>query len=244
MRVVLVVDSIENLNEKVNMLETHFGTNLCFVVKANLAPIFKTYGYPISAVYGEKAAKIVHLTLARLDVEDTIICYASLQLSNRLLDGLTARLGDGNKIINFMPRYNYFERMCNGPYNVYVKTIFKAKDSLASPKLQFLPAGCVDELLQSHIANRMFEMNPKLVYSVEVEDKATNASLKVRPKFNKYAIIPIIVVLTALALFIMSLAFWGARYLNIFIFVAVCILDVLLTIIFQFKNYFDERFLK
>ena len=51
MKVVFVVDTVENLNQKVHMLEAHFGGDFIFIVKARLASLFSTFGYETSGVY-------------------------------------------------------------------------------------------------------------------------------------------------------------------------------------------------
>lgn len=244
MKVVFVVDTVENLNKKVHMLETHFGNDFVFIVKANLAPLFSTFGYSTSAVYTNNLTKVMHITLLRLNVSNLVVCYASVNLSNQLLDEFTAQIDDGNKLVNVLPMYNTFEQMCNGAYNVYVKSIFKTHDSMISPKLQYLPELCVKELLDSHMGNRLFEIDERLCHTIYVQDKPTNKSLKVKAGFNKFAIIPIIVALAVTALLIMGLAFWGAKYLVIFVAVLLYILDIFLSIIFQCKNYFDARFFR
>lgn len=244
MKIVFVVDTVENLNQKVQLLETHFGNNFVFIVRANLVPLFKTYDYPISAVYANNLTKVMHLTLMRLNVSSLIICYASVNLTNQLLNSFSAQIGEGNKLVNVLPAYNSFEQMCNGAYNIYVKSIFKAEDSMISPKLQYLPELCVSELLESHMGNRLFEINDKLAQTIFVQDKETSKSLKVKAGFNKFSIIPIIVALAVTALLIMGLAFWGVKYLVIFVAILLYILDIFLGIVFQCKNYFDARFFR
>lgn len=244
MKVVFVVDNLENLNQKIGMLETHFGNDIVFIVKANFVPIFKTFGYPIAAIYSNNLTKVMHVTLMRLNLSSLVICYSSVNLSNALLDHFTMQIADGSKLVNVLPAYNAFEQMRNSVYNTYVGSLFKVHDSLISPKLQYLPELCVKELLETHMGNRMFEMDANLTRTIHVEDKPTSKSLKVKAGFNKYAIIPIIVALMITAFLIMGLAFWGAKYLLIFGVVLLYILDILLTIIFQFKNLFDARFLR
>ena len=180
----------------------------------------------------------------RLNVSNLIVCYSSVNLSNPLLDEFSAKIGDGNKLVNVLPAYNSFEQMCNGAYNVYVKSIFKTHDSMISPKLQYLPELCVKELLDTHLGNRLFEMDPNLSHTIYVQDKPTSKSLKIKTGFNKFSIIPIIVAFVVTALLIMGLAFWGAKYLVILVVVLLYILDIFLAIVFQCKNYFDTRFLK
>ncbi len=244
MKVVFVVDSLNDLNKKIAMLQSHFGNDIIYIVKANLAKIFKTYGHFESAVYYNNLSKIIHYTLLKLDVSSLVICYASLEFDSKLLERFIEQIKDGQKVVNVMPNYNILEQFSNVVYNLYVKAIFKNEDSLASPKLQYLPQACVQELLQSHLGNKMFAMPSNLTNTMYVEDKKINSSLKIKTGFNKFSLLPIIITLIITACLIMSLAFWGLNFFTIFIFVLLYILDIFLSIVFSCKNYFDNRFLK
>lgn len=244
MKVLVVVDSLKDINKKINTLTSRFGGQLHFVVKAEFVKLFNTFGYQASAVYSNNLTEIMHYLLKRMDISDVVIYYSSLELTNELANTFISAVDDGSKVVNIVPNYNYFERFGNSVYSLYVKTIFKANDSFASPKLQFLPAGFVEELLSSHLGNKLFEINKELCTTINTSDKVVNSSLKVKTKFNKYAILPIIALLAITALFIMCLGVFGAKFIVIFLFVVLYILDIVLTIIFQCKNYFDARFLK
>ena len=51
MKVVYIVDSITEINSKIDTLKTRFGDNIVYVVKASLATLFKTYGHTANAIY-------------------------------------------------------------------------------------------------------------------------------------------------------------------------------------------------
>lgn len=244
MRVIFVVDSVDDLNAKINLVKTNLSEDIVFVVKANLAKLFNTFGYFASAVYGNNLARILHYTLSRLSEDDTVVCYSSVKLSKLLLTNFVSRIGDKTKFVNVMPKYNAFEKFANGCYSIYCKSMFKVQDGLISPKLQFLPKAAVGGLVASHISNRLFAMPDFFTSTLFVEDASVNKTLKVKSRFNKYAILPIIFALVITATLIMSLAFWGAGYIVIFVHVALYVLDAILGVIFQCKNYFDQRFFR
>lgn len=244
MKVVFVVDSIHDINNKIQDITNLFGNNILYVCNAKFKKIFETYGFASNAVYSKNLSKVVHVLLSKSEIEDVVIYYSSLNLTKSLTKKFTDKIGNKSKIVNVVPTYNAFEQMDNAIYNVYVKSIFKVADSLASPKLQFLPAWFVEELLNSHFANRMFELNPESVSNVYVEDKQTCKNLKPKAKFNKFNLIPIIVALFVTILLFVGIAFIKVKYLLILIIVLLYILDALLATIFSFKSRFDLRFLK
>lgn len=244
MKIVCVVDSIADFNEKINAIQNHFGNNILYVVKATLEPIFKTFNKPISAVYYKNLTTIIHTLLLQSEKEDVLIYYTSLKINEPLLNKFSAKIIDRSAVVSLMPRYNAFERINNSTYNVYVKSMFKVKDSMASPKLQFLPESCVNELLNSHIGNKLFELNPKLSKTVEIDNVEINKSAKVHAPMLKLSLISIIVALIITMFLIISLAFFSAKAGIIILFVCLYILDIVVTLIFQYKSYFDHRFLK
>ena len=161
MKIVFVVDSITDVKNKINLIQSYFGTNIVYVVKSHFLSIFETFGYKANAVYEKNLAEIIHILLLKSNIEPILLCYSSLNFDANLLAKFRAKIGNGDKIVNIMPEYNSLERICNSTYNVYVKTLFKAKDSLISPKLQYLPVPFVVELLNSHFGNKLFETTPE-----------------------------------------------------------------------------------
>ena len=121
--------------------------------------------------------------------------------------------------------------------------MFKNKDSMSSPKLQYIPSEFATELLMSHIANRLFEIDPRLVVNVYIEDKEINKSAKTKTKFGKLDIIPIIVALLITVAMIVTLAFTKPGYIFWLVIVFAYLLDIIIGLIFSYKKKFDTRFL-
>ncbi len=244
MRVVFVVDSVADLKQKINTIKSTFGNDIVFIVKAHFTALFSTFGLTTNAVYYNNLSRVMHFTLNKLNAEDTVIYFSSLSLNNGLLNKFVEKIGNGDKIVNVMPKYNWVENSCNSVYNVYVKSLFKTKDSMASPKLQYLPAQFVDELLSSNIGNKLFELKPELVTTLQIEDKQLNKELKPTVKFNRFHLIPIIIALMLTYALILCLMFFKPNFFVILTYVFLYILDLTLAIIFQCKLKFDLRFLK
>ena len=245
MKVVFVIDSISELNNKINLLKMKYGDNILFVVRADLVELFKTYGYIPNAVYYKNLTKIIHTLLINSnELEDIVICYASLKLDNTLLTRFTNSIGNKTKIISVMPKYNTFEKVCNSVYNVYVNSIFKAKDSMISPKLQFIPKDFLPELLSTHLGNRLFKINPEVSHSIEIENAETNDSLKVKSSALKFNLLACIIALLITVGLLSSIAYYKVSYIIILVCSVLYVLDILLTIIFLCKSKFDNRFLK
>lgn len=243
MKIVFVVDSISSIQKKINMISSRFGNNIFFVVKAPFAELFKTYGYQCNAVYTNRLALTIHVLLSKSELDDVLIYYSSFELTDQLLNDFTAKIRN-DKITNVMPIYNSFENMCNSAYNVYVKSIFKINDSMASPKLQYIPYIFVSELLNTHFANRLFELPNELVEKVYIKDKKVSDNAKVKPSFSKLHIIFLISLLVISMALIIGLAFIKVNFLFVLIFILLYVLDLILFLIFQCKVKMDSRFLK
>lgn len=243
MKIVCVVDSVTNIMHKIDMLKNRFGDNIIYVVKNKLAPLFKTYGYTPNAIYTTNLSKVIHVLLSNAELYDTVIYYTSLALTNDLLNKFISRMADKSKVVFVKPNYNTFEKMCYSTYNLYVRSLFKMNDSLASPKLQFLPKAYVAELLQSHFANKLFELSEEYSTTINIHDKEMSKSLKPKKTFNRFTLISLIVALSITIGLILCLAFIGATFLVILGFVCLYLLDLVLAIIFKCKDTFDKRFL-
>lgn len=245
MKVVYIVDSISDLNQKINLLKMKFGDNISYVVRADLVELFKTYGFTPNAIYYKNLTTIVHTMLIKSDnIEDFVICYASLKFDNSLLTKFINNIGNKTKIVSLMPNYNTYEQMCNATYNVYVKSLFKAKDSMVSPKLQYIPGNIAVELLSSHLGNRLFELPPEINKTIPIENKEINKSMKIKSQPLKYSLIACIIALIITAGLLASIAYFKVNYLIILSCIILYILDIVLTIIFHSKAKFDQRFLK
>ena len=244
MKVIFVIDSISELNNKINMLKTRFGNEILYVVKSNLVELVKTYGINPNGVYKNNYIKVIHILLNYNLGNDIVICYSSIKLNNDLLNKFISRIGDKQKIVNVMPNYSSLENLGNNAYNIYVKSLFGMKDSLASSKLQFLPSAIVPELLATHFGNRLFALDEKLITTIHIEKGELSESLKTKMSFSKFHLIPIIIALVITMGLILSLAFLKVNYIMILIFVFLYVLDILIALIFHFKAKFDKRFMQ
>ena len=244
MKVIFVIDSVNELNNKINMLKTRFGNDILYIVKSNLVSLVKTYGINPNGVYKNNYIKVLHVILNYNLNNDIVICYSSVKLSNELLNKFIAKIGNKQKIVNVMPYYNAFENIGNSAYNIYVKSLFGVKDSLTSSKLQFLPAAIVNELVTTHFGNRLFLLDESYSSTIHIEKGELSESLKTKTTFSKFYLIPIIIALAITMGLILSLAFFKANYLLLLIFVFLYVLDILISFIFHFKAKFDKRFLQ
>lgn len=244
MKILFVIDSITDLNSKINMIKTRFGNDILYVVKYNLTTLVKTYGISPNATYQNNFIKVVHTLLAYNLEHDIIVCYSSVNLNNELLNNFITKIGNKEKIVNVMPHYNSFEKLNNNIYNIYVNSLFKAKDTMASPKLQFIPAELIPELLSTHFGNRLFNVDEKYTSTLYIEKGDLNKSLKTKISFSKWYLIPIIVALIISLALTLSLAFIKLNYLLILIFTLLYVLDIIIAVIFHCKSKFDKRFLQ
>lgn len=247
MKIVFVVDSITELNNKINLFKNRFGDNISFVVRADLVELFKTYGFTPNAIYYNNLTKIIETFLInefQNDVEDVIIYYSSLKINDILLTKFISSIGNKTKFVNLTPKYNMFERMCNSAYNVYVKSMFKLEDSLSSPKLQFIPSDFMFDLLSSHLGNRLFKYEETFVKEIHVEDEEITKSMKVKINPLKNWLLCAIIALVITIGLIATIAYFKVNFILIFVFSILYILDFILTLMFLCKAKFDKRFLK
>lgn len=244
MKVVYVIDSISDFKQKINLIKNRFPCEILFVVRADLLPLVDTYGIKAHAIYYNNLTRIIHTLLINSSLSDVIICYASLKFNNQLLINFSNSIGDKSKIVCLKPNYNAFDRFNNAIYNVYVKSLFKIKDSLISPKLQFIPEEVLLQLLTSHLGNRLFEYPNEFIKNVYIDNPEINKTSKPKTDSLKIGLLSIIITLVLTASLLACIAYLTTNFIVITIFVLMYILNISLTIIFLCKTRFDQRFLK
>ncbi len=244
MKIIYVVDSISNLKRKIALFETHVQCDILFVVRADLVPIFETYGYKANAVYYKNLTEVTHHLLYGCKIDDLLIYYSSLDIDAALLNKFCNSIGDKQKIVTLMPKYNALESASNSIYNIYVKSMFKLKDSLISAKLQFIPADYSVELIKTHLGNRLFETNPENTKTIYCDNNEINKTMKSTFKPLKPCLLSIIFTLIITAGLLATIAYWTTSFIAILVFVVLYILNIILTTIFLCKQRFDHRFLK
>lgn len=242
MKVVFVVDDICDINNKINLIKNRFGDNISFVVKNNLASSFYNCGQIIAATYNKNLPSVISSILINTDLEDIVIYYSSLTIKEAFLNKFISVIGDGKKVVNIIPSYNNLEKFNSKIYNIYIKTLFKIKDSMATPKLQFIPKEYLPELLESHFSNRLFEINEEYVKEIDIFDKEINKSAKPHSSFNKNYIFSIIIALLITMSLFLTIAFLKINFLSVILYITLYLLDLFMTLIFVFKAYFDARF--
>ena len=245
MKVAYIVDSLTDFTKKIDLISNKFGrNNIYFIVRADLMPFFETFSYTAHAVYYKKLSTVLHLLLQNTKRDDLIIYNASLHLTENLLNKFIRNIKDGSKIVSLSPTYSRFETMVNSLYNKYVQSLFNIEDSLVSSKLQFIPAAFVNELLKSHISNRLFSLNPEISASFTSDHPLVNKTSKSTYSKLKLNLIFSISFLVITMLFMLSIAYLKIKILGCFIFAILIILNTVIYCISHFKKRFDSRFLK
>lgn len=244
MKIIYVVDSISNLKQKISLFESQIPSEMLFVVRADLVPIFETYGYKANAIYYKNLTEVIHYLLLDCNVDNILIYYSSLNIDRALLNKFCVSIGDKSKVVTLMPNYNLLESAANSIYNIYVKSMFHLKDSLVSAKLQFIPADYSVELMKTHLGNRLFETSAEHTKTVYTDNATTNKTMKSTFKPLRSCLLSIIITLIITAGMLATIAYLTTNFVAISIFVVMYILNILLTIIFLCKQRFDYRFLK
>lgn len=244
MRVLVVVDSIVDIKKKVEKFSNKFGDNLNFVVSNELVDIFKTYGYPVHAIYTRECSNVIHLLLGRLTIDDTIIYYTSLDVEDGLINKFSQTIAAKDCVVSLNPQYNFFERTFNKLYNVYVRKLAKCDDTLYSKKLQFIPKSVMEDLIDSHVANRLFVNSDYKSKDITTNDKTENKNWKKSEKNFKPLVINAIAALMITIMFLMSIILFGAKYVVVLIFIMLYALDLVISFMYAFKLKFDQRFLR
>ena len=245
MKIAYIVDSLTDFSKKIDLLISKFGREkIYFIVRADLMPFFETFDYTAHAVYYKKMSTILHLLLQNTKKDDVVICYASLHFTENLLNKFLYYIKkDENKIVSLLPNYSGIENAINSLYNKYVRSLFNIDDSLVSSKLQYIPQIFVEELMQTHISNRLFNVNRELCTFFTSEHPQVNKTAKSTYPKLKLNLIFTMSFLIITALFLLSIAYLKIKFIGYFLFIILIILNTVIGFISHFKQRFDHRFL-
>ena len=105
MKVIYVIDSVTDINLKIQLLQNRFGNDIYFVVKSKFVKIFQTYGYQTNAIYTKNLPEVIHTMLAKSNKIDDVIClHSCLNINDRILNKFIQAIQSNSGKVNIKRR--------------------------------------------------------------------------------------------------------------------------------------------
>ena len=245
MEILFVIDSIDDIERKISLLEV-FGADIKFFVHSKyVAKIVKNKFIVnrVVAIYNNNINETIdkYLKSENYKPVQTLLCYSSVNLNNEIINKIRDNLQFKPNVIYLKKRLDWWGKFKLWFYQKVVKLIFGLNDEYASIKLQCFSDKVMEVFAQTNFKNHIFSIPNSL--NIEL-DKINQNSFYSQPKFNKnYLYNPIVICLVLICYVVaerfLVLPFW------IYLFIIAMILVIIVNwIIMIVKNTFDKRFKK
>ena len=162
MEIFFVIDSIDNIEHKISLLEG-FGANIKFFVDAKLVPKILSNKYIVDrviAIYN----KNVNVTIDKYIRSDkyvsqgTLLYYASADLKLDIVEDIRERLKANPHVVYVKKKLNAWKRFKLWFYKKLINFIFGIEDEYASTKLQYFSAEIMDVFIKTNFKNHIFSI--------------------------------------------------------------------------------------
>ena len=186
MEIFFVIDSLDNIEHKISLLEG-LGENIRFFVDAKHVSKLLTNKYIVSrvtAIYNKNVNVTIdkYIKSSKYELQDTLLYYSSAELDLEIVEDIRQRLTAKPEVIYVKKRLNAWKRFKLWFYQKFIKFIFGVTDEYASVKLQYFSAEMMSALVETSFKNHIFSM-PE-AHTITLDDKKSE-SYYTKPKFNK-----------------------------------------------------------
>lgn len=245
MEILFVVDSIDDIEHKISLLEV-FGADIKFFIQSKyVAKIIKNKFIVnrVVAIYNNNINETIdkYLKDEKYKPKQTLLCYSSVTLNSDIINKIRDNLQFKPTVIYLKKKLNWWSKFKLWFYQKVVKLIFGLNDEYASIKLQYFSEELMEIFVQTNFKNHIFSIPNSL--AVEL-DKGKESSYYNKQKFNKnYLYNPIIICLVLICYVVaerfLALPFW------VYLFIIAMILAVIVNwIVMIVKNTLDKRLKK
>ncbi len=245
MEILFVIDSLNNLDNKINLLKA-FEADIRFFVDAKLAPQLVKNKYIINhivAIYN----KNVNITIDRYIKQDTytptstLLYYSSADLNVKMIDNIRENLKLHPNVIYVKKRLSLWDKFKLWFYDKFIGLIFGIKDEYASTKLQYFNDEMMVAFRNSSFKNHIF----KFINAQTIElEKAESKSYYINPGFNKNYLYNPIALCLILICYVVLERFFKLPFVVYFFVIALIVSVLFVTVVMIINNTFNKRYKK
>lgn len=245
MEIFFVIDSLDNIEHKISLLE-NLGDNIKFFVDAKLVPKILGNKYIVTrvvSIYNKNVNVTIdkYIKSERFKLQNVLLYYASAELDLNIVEDIRERLKAKPDVIYVKKRLNAWKRFKLWFYQKFTNFIFGVPDEYASIKLQYISADVMSKLIESGFKNHIFTM-PE-AHTITLDDKKAE-SYYTKPKFNKNLLYNPMAMCVILMGYVVLEKFFKLQFW-MYLFVILSIVTVIACwCVMSIKNKFDTRYRK
>lgn len=245
MQVFFVVDSLDNLDEKIVMIENCFNTDIRFFVKTDLYTQICTNASlleRLAGVYESNEVKKIdeYIKSNRYEADNVVLFYSSAKVTQEMIKEVIKKIKYGYDTISFTKSRN---KIANFFLSLYVKIgkfIFGCEDSLCYHKFMFMSKKVVEYLIATKFNNHIVKFENSV--QIELIDKGVIKTMKEKTNVASYNIWNVIFLLSLIIFYVVAEVFFDLRFYMYFGFVVFIIMSILLGVMLAIHNIFEIRY--
>ncbi len=245
MEILFVIDSIDELDHKIALLEP-LSSDIKFFVHTDIVPKLirkKKIVKQIVAMYSKNVNISIdkYLRQEKYNPTETLVYYASAKLTAEMVNAIRERLEFKPDIISVKKKLNWWGRTKLWFYNTLVKILFGAEDSYASLKLQYFSADMMEMFKETSFKNHIFKWPNEIVIELE---RGKEESYYTKPKFNKNYLFNPMAFCFVLICYVLVEKFFNLPFWTYLLFVLLLITIIINTFVMIIKDVLDTRYKK
>lgn len=243
MQLFFVIDSVENLDDKLERAKNIFDCKPSFFIKTSLYTKVSTnleIMQSLLGVYDKNVnAKInEYIHGSKYNLDDCLVLYASADLTNEFLLELKNKITYGYDAIFIKEKETFFSKLKDKLYTSIIKLMFNVEDKKCSVKAQYLKRTSMEKLLDARFNDRiLMDGNTTTMYT-----PGKNKTLSEKPKFEKKTILALIVGCVIILMYVVLEVFLKLPFFVIFTFILLTFLSVIVSIMLFVNNIFKSRY--
>lgn len=215
MQTFFVIDSVDNLQQKIDLISNNIGDDIKFFVKTSLFTKINNNSFVINNLLGiyeknEKEKIDEYIKSEKFNLDSIFLYYASVSVSVDTLKTIHSKMSFGYDSIFVEPKRNVFEKFTTWCYDKISQLVFRVKDACCSTKVQYLSKNFVEHLKQTSFNNHILDV--PFSYKVSEQDKSNCKSLQDKIKFSKFLIYDLIALFSIIAFYIVLETFFKLRF--------------------------------
>lgn len=245
MEIFFVIDSLNNLDNKINLLKA-FDANIRFFVDAKLAPQLVRNKYIVNrivAIYNRKVNVTIdkYIRSNKYAPTETLLYYASADLNTKIIDSIRENLKLRPDVIYVKKRLSVWDKFKLWFYDKLIRLIFGVRDEFASTKLQYFSGEMMVEFINSNFKNHIFSFINAQTIELEKEE---SVSYYTKTGFNKNYLYNALALCVILMCYVILERFFKLPFVVYFFVIALIFSVVFVTVVMIINNTFNKRYKK
>ena len=245
MEIFFVIDSLDNIQHKISLIE-NLGDNIKFFVDAKLVPKILGNKYIVTrvvSIYNKNVNVTIdkYIKSQKYNLQDTLLYYASAELDLKIVEDIRERLKAKPEVIYVKKKLNAWKRFKLWFYQKFTNFIFGVPDEYASTKLQYFSTDVMRVLIEKGFKTHIFTM-PE-AHTITLDDKKAE-SYYTKPKFNKNLLYnPIVMCIILMGYVVLEKFFKLQFWMYLFVILSIVTVIACWTVM-AIKTKFDTRYKK